>query len=103
MNARLVTRRLSTAEQKGYTESVMREAVPAITAAVIMILYRRGWHKDKLISLYQEVVSFFKYPQYFGKWLTDEEIKATLTERIGIDWKELADAAVVSSRATYEE
>lgn len=103
MNARLVTRRLSTAEQKGYTESVMREAVPAVTAAVLMVLYRRGWHKDKLISLYQEVVSFFRYPQYFGKWLTDEEIKATLTERVGIDWTELEQAAMISSRATYGE
>lgn len=95
MKSRIAPKRLSHSEAVKVTQTALECTAPAVTAAVLFVLYRRGWHKDKLISLYQEIVGFFKYPQYFGKYLTDIEIQEYLTDKIGIDWNDLTKAVKV--------
>ena len=98
MKAHIASRRLSHAEGMAITQRALECTAPAVTAAVLFILYRRGWHKDKVLTLYRDIVSFFRYPQRFGDWLTDTEIKEYLTQKVGIDWQELVDAVKVDRR-----
>jgi len=95
MKARIAPKRLSHSEAVTVTETALRTVAPAVTAAVLFVLYRRGWHKDKLKTLYTEIVYFFLYPARFGKYMTDEEVREYLTEHIGIDWSELENAVQV--------
>ena len=98
MKARIAPKRLSHAEGVRVTQAALEATAPAVVAAVLFVLYRRGWHKDRLMSLYRDIVSLFRYPQAFGQWLDDIEIKALLTERVGIDWQELIDVVKVEGR-----
>ena len=98
MKSRIAPKRLSHSEAVRVTQTALECTAPAVTAAVLFILYRRGWHKDKILSLYQDIVAFFKYPQMFGEWLEDTEIKDLLTERIGINWQDLIDVVKVDRR-----
>lgn len=95
MRTRIAPKRMSHAEATRTTQIAIETVAPAVVGAVLYILYRRGWHKDKLLTLYKEVVCLFKYPQAFDKWLDDESVKKLLAERVGIDWKELVDAVKV--------
>lgn len=95
MKARITPKRLSRSEERELTSRVRETFVPAVTAAILYVLYRRGWHKDKLHGLYKDIVALFKYPQAFDKWLDDITIQNVLSERIGIDWQELVDAVKV--------
>ena len=95
MKARLGPKRLSHKEAMAMTQNALEVVAPAVVGAVLYILYRRGWHKDKLVTLYKEIVNFFTYPQAFDKYLTDIEIKDFLTERLGIDWSEIERAVKV--------
>ena len=95
MKARLGPKRLSHKEAMAMTQNALEVVAPAVVGAVLYILYRRGWHKDKLVTLYKEIVNFFMYPQAFDKYLTDIEIKDFLTERLGIDWNEIEQAVKV--------
>lgn len=95
MKARLGPKRLSHKEAMAMTQNALEVVAPAVVGAVLYILYRRGWHKDKLVTLYKEIVNFFMYPQAFDKYLTDIEIKDFLTERLGIDWGEIMEAVKV--------
>ena len=98
MKAHIAQRRLSHAEGMAITQRALECTAPAVTAAVLYILYRRGWHKDRLRALYKDIVALFSYPQAFDKWLTDVELKAILAERVGIDWQELIDAVKVEGK-----
>ena len=95
MRARIAPKRLSHAEAVITTQIALEACAPAIVGAMLFILYRRGWHKDKIRALYKETVAFFKYPQAFDKWIDDTAIKNLLTERVGIDWQELIAAVRV--------
>lgn len=95
VKARIAPKRLSHSEAVRVTQAALETCAPAVVGAVLFVLYRRGWHKDKLLSLYRDIVCLFKYPQAFDKWIEDTEIKAILSERIGIDWQELVDAVKV--------
>ena len=95
MKARIAPKRMSHAEAVAVTERALRVTAPAVVAAVLFVLYRRGWHKDKLKTLYTEIVFFFLYPARFGQFLGDEEVREYLTEHIGIDWSELENAVKV--------
>jgi hypothetical protein len=96
MKARITPKRLSRSEERELTSRVRETFVPAVTSAILYVLYRRGWHKDKLHGLYKDIVALFKYPQAFDKWLDDITIQNVLSERIGIDWQELVDAVKVA-------
>jgi DNA-binding GntR family transcriptional regulator len=95
MKARLGPKRLSHKEAMAMTQNALEVVAPAVVGAVLYILYRRGWHKDKLVTLYKEIVNFFMYPQAFDRYLTDIEIKDYLSEKLGIDWQEIIDAVKV--------
>lgn len=98
MKAKITPKRLSHAEAVSVTQKALEVVSPAVVAAVLFVLYRRGWHKDKILSLYKDIVALFKYPQAFDRWLDDIEIKATLTERCGINWDELIEAVKVEDK-----
>ena len=88
MKARLKPKDLSHAEAVETTQKTLEYLSPAITAIVLNELYDRGWHKETLKSLFYDIRDFFRYPQQFGKWLTDVEIKNYLTEHHGIIWQD---------------
>lgn len=88
MKARLKPKDLSHAEAVATTQKTLEYLSPAITAIVLNELYDRGWHKETLKSLFYDIRDFFRYPQQFGKWLTDIEIKNYLTEHHGIIWQD---------------
>lgn len=97
MKARIAPNRLSHAEAVKITQTALEITAPAVTAAILWTLYKkRGWHKDKVLSLYKEIVGTFAYPMAFNKWADDIEIKQYLSEKIGIDWQELVDAVKVN-------
>ena len=81
------------------THRALKVVAVATISALLYILYRRGWHKDKLVTLYKEIVNFFKYPQAFDRYLTDIEIKDYLSEKLDIDWQEIIDAVKVEDGA----
>lgn len=89
MKARMPIKRLTHSEACKVEQVYLETAVTSIVAAVLYILYRRGWHKDKLVTLYKEIINFFAYPQAFDKYLTDDEVKDFLTDKLGINWKDL--------------
>ena len=95
MKAYYAPKRLSVKEAKATTQQALECVAPAVTAAVLFILYRRGWHKDKITELYKEIVNLFKYPAAFDRYATDDEIKTYLTNKCGIDWNELVKAVKV--------
>ena len=95
MKARFAPKRLSHSEAVTVTETALRTVAPAVTAAVLFVLYRRGWHKDRLHTLYKEIVFFFSSPAHFDKWLTNEEIESYIADKVGIDWSELENAVKV--------
>lgn len=98
MRARIAPKRMSHSEAVETTQRALEITAPAVVAAVLFILYRRGWHKDKLYELYREIVCFFKYPQGTGKWIDDDAVKALLSERVGVDWSELVNAVKVDGK-----
>lgn len=102
MNARIAPKRLSHSEALSVTQQALECTAPAVTAAVLYILYRRGWHKDKLKALFLDIVSFFKYPQYFNKYLTDIEIQNFLSDKLDIDWNDLKSVVKVDRRREYQ-
>ena len=59
MKARLGPKRLTHKEAMAMTQNALEVVAPAVVGAVLYILYRRGWHKDKLVTLYKEIVNFF--------------------------------------------
>lgn len=95
MKSHFAPKRLSKKEAKQTTQQALECVAPAVTAAVLLILYKRGWHKDKLKVLYKEIVNIFKNPIAFDRYATDEEIKNYLTEKCDIDWDELIKAVKV--------
>lgn len=95
MKARIAPKRLTHKEAVGVTQRALEVVAVAIISALLYILYRRGWHKDKLVTLYKEIVNFFMYPQQFDRYLTDIEIKDYLSEKLDIDWQEIIDAVKV--------
>lgn len=89
MKARWEIRRLSAAECDNLSRQAADTAFPAVVAAVLYVLYRRGWHKDKLLKLYDDVCAFLTFPVIFGKELSNEDVQEYLEKRIGIDWNKI--------------
>lgn len=86
MRARWEVRRLSSAECDYLSRQAADTAFPAVAAAVLLVLYKRGWHKDRLLQLYDDVCAFLALPAVGGKKLTNEDVQEYLEKQIGIDW-----------------
>lgn len=95
MKAHIAPRRLSDKEARNTTQRALECVAPAVVAAVLYTLYKRGWHKDAISKLYDDIVALFAMPAVFGKYLDDEQVKDLLTERCGIDWQRLVNVVKV--------
>lgn len=82
-------KRLSKKEGAAVSRQAVDSAFPAVMAAVIFVLYKRGWHKDRLLKLYDDVCAFLAMPAVFGKHLDDRQIEDYLEKKIGIDWNKI--------------
>lgn len=95
MKALIKPKNLSHAEAVAVTQKTLEYITAAVTAIVLQELLDRRWHKDTLRTLYHDIVNFFAYPQYFDKWLTDEEIKYYMTKKYNIKWVDSFDISNV--------
>ena len=82
-------KRLSAKECNAISQEAADSAFPAIMAAVIFVLYKRGWHKDKLLKLYDDVCAFLAMPSILGKHIDDRQVEKYLEDKIGIDWSKI--------------
>jgi hypothetical protein len=82
-------KRLSKKEGAAVSRQAADSAFPAVMAAVLFVLYKRGWHKDRLLKLYDDVCAFLAMPAVFGKHLDDRQIEDYLEKKIGIDWSKI--------------
>lgn len=82
-------KRLTAKECNAVSREAANSAFPAVMAAVIFVLYKRGWHKDRLLKLYDDVCAFLAMGTIFGKCFDDEQVKSYLVKKIGIDWSKI--------------
>ena len=97
MKARLNVKRLSAKECEALSRECIDNAFPAVMAAVLYVLYKRGWHKDKLIKLYDDVCDLLAMPPIFGKHLDDREVERFLEDKIGIDWDKIRKVVQIAN------
>lgn len=62
----------------------------SMLAAVLMVLYRRGWHKEDLIRLYEDIRIFMRM-DVFGRKTTNGEAVDYVRQKLGIDIAEIQD------------
>lgn len=89
-------KRLSKKEGDAISRQAANSAFPAIMAAVLFVLYKRGWHKDRLLKLYDDVCAFLAMPPVFGKHLDDRQIEDFLEKRIGINWDKIRNCIQIA-------
>lgn len=89
-------KRLSKKEGAAVSRQAANSAFPAIMAAVLYVLYKRGWHKDRLSKLYDDVCALLAMPSIFGKHLDDVQIEKYLTDKIGIDWNKIRECIQIA-------
>jgi len=82
-------KRLSKKEGAAVSRQAADSAFPAVMAAVLFVLYKRGWHKDRLVKLYDDVCAFLIMGTIFGRHLTDIEIEQYISKHLGIDWNKI--------------
>lgn len=88
-------KRLTAKECNAVSREAANNAFPAIMAAVLLVLYKRGWHKDRLLKLYDDVCDLLVMPPVFGKNFDDREIEKFLADKLGIDWNKMRDCIQV--------
>lgn len=98
MKAHFAPKRLSKQEAMQTTQTALECVAPAVVAAVLFTLYKRGWHKDRICKLYDDIICMFSMPEVFGQRLDDEMIEKYLTEKIGIDWTRLIKVVKVCDK-----
>lgn len=82
-------KRLTAKECDAVSREAANSAFPAIMAAVIFVLYKRGWHKDRLLKLYDDVCAFLAMPSILGKHFDDKQVEDYLEKKIGINWNKI--------------
>lgn len=96
MKARYNVKRLTSKECLNLSKQATDNAFPAIMAAVLFVLYKRGWHKDKCVKLYDDVCALLSMPPVFGKHLDDRQIEAYLEDKLGIDWNKIRNSVEIA-------
>lgn len=97
MKSHIAPKRLSNKEARDTTQRALECVAPAVVSAVLYVLYKRGWHKDRITKLYDDIVALFSMPAVFGKYLDNETVQAELTKKCGIDWQRLVDVVKVGN------
>ena len=97
MKSHIAPKRLSNKEARQTTQRALECVAPAIVSAVLYVLYKRGWHKDRITKLYDDIVALFNMPAVFGKHLDNESVQKFLTEKCGIDWQRLINVVKVGN------
>ena len=95
MKAHIAPKRLSEREAKDTAQRALECVAPAVVAAVLYVLYKRGWHKEQITKLYDDIVALFSMPAVFGKYLDNEQVQQELTDKCGIDWNKLVKVVKV--------
>jgi hypothetical protein len=95
MKSHIAPRRLSEKEAYQTTQRALECVAPAVVAAVLYVLYKRGWHKDRLCKLYDDIIALFDMPAVFGQYLDNEQVQDELTRKCGIDWNRLVKVVKV--------
>lgn len=89
-------KRLSKYESAQVSRQAVNSAFPAVMAAVLYVLYKRGWHRYRLIKLYDDVCALLAMPPMIhGKSLDDRQVEAYLAEKLGIDWNKIRNAVQI--------
>lgn len=88
-------KRLSKAEAKAFTRQAVDDILPQTAAGVLYILDRRGWHRDRIMKLYSDLVALYRTPPIFGRSLDGDDVRDYITAKYGIDWTELTSAAKI--------
>ena len=92
-------KRLSKMENIAISRQAADSAFPAVMAAVLYVLYKRGWHKDRLLKLYDDVCVFLALPPLlYGKVFNDIEIEKYLEDALGIDWSKIRKSIQIAGK-----
>ena len=96
MKARWEVRRLSKAESLYLSRQASDTAFPAVTAAVLFVLYRyRHWHKADCVKLYEDVCALLSMPPTTSGSLDDEQVCSYLEKQLGIDFDKIRKAVKI--------
>lgn len=95
MKARVNVKRLTRKECLALSKQAADNAFPALMAAVLYVLYIRGWHKKDLVKLYDDVCALLAMPPVFGKNFDDREMEKFFADKLGIDWNKMRDCIQV--------
>ena len=97
MKARWEVRRLSKAESLYLSRQASDTAFPAVTAAVLFVLYKyRHWHKVDCVKLYRDIIAFLSTPALLhGKSLDNEQVEKYIEDSLGIDFDDLRKAVKI--------
>lgn len=60
------------------------------TAALCYILYKRGWHKENINKLIDDIIGLYDMPPIFGRYLDNSDVIFYLKEK-GIDVMRVQD------------
>ena len=86
MKARYNIPRLRQKECNEIYGQAANDAAKSIISAVLYICHLRRWHKDRIIKLYEDILSIFDMPQILGRTMTDYEMIQFISGKYGIDF-----------------
>ena len=91
-------KRMSKAEAIQTTTAAMNDLLPQMAAAWLYMFDQRGWHKDRVIKAYRDIVALYRMPPIMGKHLESDDVRDYIAMKYGIDWTELTDAAQLADK-----
>ena len=89
-------KRMSRSESIRVTRQAINDLLPQMAAAWMYVLDRRGWHKDRVLKAYKDVVALYQMPEVMGKFLQGDDVVEYIAQKYGIDWDELRNAAKIA-------
>lgn len=95
MKASYLTKRLRAKDEERVYKVCVESAVKSAVAGFLYTRIRKGWHKDRLKALWNDILALYQCPPVFGKYLDDTDVIKYVSEYIGLtdeDWSELQNS-----------
>ena len=90
--------RLSSRQWDEVYRHCVKEISVKVICAVLYILIKRGWHKENLKKLWDDIYALYTMPEILGHSLKDTDVVPYVSKYIGLtvkDWERLQDGIKV--------